>query len=104
MVNHTLPSPYPYYEVIVNRTCAYLIVHAPMPDKSTIREVYRVTDKGFERTLKNPIGRPEHNWQDYLPLKTIQHIYFNILDEYRSNAEVIDIKHAKRLASWEIPS
>lgn len=100
---HTLPNPYPYYEVIVNNSSAYLIVHSKTPTNDTKRITYRIDEKGFEITNKNPIGRPEHNWQDYLPLRIIQYIYFDILDSYRENAEVISIAHLRRIKSGEIP-
>lgn len=94
----TLPSPYPYHEVIVNNTCAYLLVHS---DKG--RQVYRVDDKGFKQTNKNPIGTPEHNWQDCVSLKIIQTIYFSILDEYREDAKIVDISKLRAIKNGEIP-
>lgn len=105
MTAQTLPSPYPYYQVIVNKTSAYLIVH--VDDSSTnygYREyIYRVTKNGYEKTNKNPIGTPEHYWQDMVDLKIIQYIYFDILDEYRENAKVIDFAHAKKVFDDDIP-
>lgn len=91
----TKPCPYPYYEVIVNRTCAYLIVEGI---------TYRVEESGWKVTTKNPVGRPEHNWQDFCSLRIIQQIYFEILDEHhRGKAEVISIDHLRRIKSGEIP-
>lgn len=99
----TLPSPHPYYQVITNNSCAYLVVHAPTINGDTRIDTYRIDDKGFKKTNRNPIGTPNHYWQDYCSLRVIQQIYFDILDSYRDDAEIVTIDHLRRIKDVEIP-
>lgn len=91
----TKPSPFPYYEVIVNNSSAYLIVH--VKDNSNKyegvkREIWRIKGGKGERTEKNPVGVLRWSWQDYLDLKDIQCIYFEILEKHYEKPEnVIEV-------------
>ena len=104
---HTLPNPYPRYDVFINNSAAYLVIYVPDCEthEGHLLDVWRIDRNTFEfkKVKRMYCAEPKDYWQDCLELEVIQVIYFKILDDYRENAKLYDIKHLRAIKNNDIP-